>query len=681
MKTTDKITVLSGVAEKRAELYKKMGIETVGQLLEHYPKDYTDFSQVTKISDVPPNEHAVILCRVVKKIPAARIRQGLVIYKIIVTDGSDNLSVVLYNNRYAYESYQPEGEYRLYGRVTGNFTMKEMNAPVMIPADETRLMRPKYALTEGLTSQMVITNITQALSAAERIKDPLPDEIRRKFELCTREYAVKNIHFPESAHAAEIARRRLSFDELVTIQCAMSLIKSRSRENAGYQMKMLSGEEFFAALPFEPTNAQKKACADIFTDMCSSVPMNRLVQGDVGSGKTAVAAAACWFACKNGCQSALMAPTEILARQHCATLKELLDPLGITVGCLTGSMTPKQKAEIKGGLLSGDIRVITGTHALISESTEFDRLGLVITDEQHRFGVNQRKMFALKGEKPHKLVMSATPIPRTLALIMYGDLDISVINELPKGRQTVETYAVTGKLRSRALGFVRQRLEEGRQGYIVCPMIEEGNGENGSENEIQAVTSYAENISKNELNGCTIGILHGKMLPSEKDSVMSDFKEGKIQLLVSTTVIEVGVDVPNAAVILIESADRFGLSQLHQLRGRVGRGKHKSYCILVTDNATDEIRSRLRVMSATHDGFVIAEEDLKLRGAGDFFGSRQSGLPPLKIADLYGDPDLLEDASAAAKYLFSQSPDLSEFPLLKELAMKLLEENGTEGMN
>ena len=321
--------------------------------------------------------------------------------------------------------------------------------------------------------------------------------------------------------------------------------------------------------------------------------------------------------------------------------------------------------------------MITGTHALISESTEFKRLGLVITDEQHRFGVNQRKLFAMKGEKPHKLVMSATPIPRTLALIVYGDLDISVINELPKGRQPVETYAVTGKLRSRALGFVKKELDAGRQGYIVCPMIDDENGES----EIQAAAAYAKKISENELKGYSIGLLHGKMLPAEKDAVMADFKEGKISLLVSTTVIEVGVDVPNATVIMIESADRFGLSQLHQLRGRVGRGKYKSTCILVTDTATEETRARLKIISSTSDGFAIAEEDLKLRGAGDFFGSRQSGLPPLKAADLYNDRELLADTSTAAKMLLERSPDLSEFPLLKRRAETLLSQNGAEGMN
>ena len=675
---TDKITALSGVAAKRAALYNKLGIETVGDLIEHFPKSYTDYSETVKIADAPINEQAVIKGFVTKKIPAARIRQGLVLYKVIVDDGSDTLTVVLYNNRFAYEALELDKEYRLFGRISGGFTRKEMNTPQVIAADETRLIRPKYALTEGLSPQMVITNMTEALRCvSEQVEKFIPDDIRHKYELCTEEYALRNIHFPESAHAAEISRRRLGFDELLVMQCAMGLLRDRSREVTGCPMKPVDIGEFERSLPFEMTGAQKRACGEIFKDMCGITPMNRLVQGDVGSGKTAVAAAACWFAYKNGCQSALMAPTEILARQHYATLKNFLEPLGINVGCLTGSMTQKQKNEIKAQLKNGDINVITGTHALISESTEFDRLGLVITDEQHRFGVNQRKLFAMKGEKPHKLVMSATPIPRTLSLIIYGDLDISIINELPKGRQPVETYAVTGKLRSRALGFVKKELDAGRQGYIVCPMIDETDGNS----ELQAAKAYAEKIAAGELKGYTVGLLHGKMLPGEKDAVMADFKEGKIQLLVSTTVIEVGVDVPNATVIMIESSDRFGLSQLHQLRGRVGRGQYKSTCILLTDNATEETRARLKIMSSLHDGFAIAEEDLKMRGGGDFFGSRQSGLPPLKVADLYSDRQLLGDSSNAAKEILKNSPDLSEYPVLKEKAELLLDENGSEGMN
>lgn len=678
MKFGDKITALSGVAEKRAVLYKKLGIETIGDLLGHFPKDYIDFTETVSISEAPINEQAVVCGIVTSKIPAARIRQGLIIYKVIIADESDSLTVVIYNNRYAYEAFELNKEYRLFGRVSGGFTRKEMNSPLVIPSDDQKLIRPKYALTEGLTAQMVITNVTQALTVfEEKIEDFLPDFIRKKFELCNEEYAYRNIHFPESSHAAAISRRRLGFDELVTMQCALQLMKTDKEEITECPMNMTDISPFIESLPFEPTGAQMKAINDITADMCRQNPMNRLVQGDVGSGKTAVAAAACWFAAMNGCQSALMAPTEILARQHYNTLRSFLEPLGIKVGCLTGSLTPKQKNDIKKELSEGICTVVTGTHALISESTEFKRLGLVITDEQHRFGVNQRKLFAQKGQKPHKLVMSATPIPRTLALIIYGDLDISVINELPKGRIPIETYAVTGKLRSRALGFVKKELDAGRQGYIVCPMIE---GE-GCETEMQAAADYAAKISSGELKGYSIGLLHGKMLPAEKDAVMADFKDGKIQLLVSTTVIEVGVDVPNATIIMIESSDRFGLSQLHQLRGRVGRGRFKSYCILLTDNATDETRERLKIMSSTNNGFVIAEEDLRLRGAGDFFGSRQSGLPPLKAADLYNDRTLLADTGAAVKMLFEKSSDLSLFPLLKKRAEELLQENGSEGMN
>ncbi|MGN1088806.1 MAG: ATP-dependent DNA helicase RecG [Huintestinicola sp.] len=679
MQLTDKISSLSGIGAKRAELYNKMGIYTIGDLLEHYPRDYTDFSETVSIADAPINEQAVIKGFVKTKIPAARIRQGLVLYKVIIDDGTDTLTVVIYNNRYAYDALKQDCEYRLFGRITGGFTRKEMNSPMVIPENDDSLIRPKYPLTEGLTAQMVITNVKQALSAvSEQIEEFLPDNIRNKFELCTEEYAIRNIHFPQSSHGAEISGRRLGFDELLIMQCAMKLMKHNDKELAGCKMKSRDMSEFWDALPFEPTNAQKRAGEEIMSDMCADSPMNRLVQGDVGSGKTAVAAAACWFAVRNGAQAALMAPTEILARQHYNTLKGFLEPFGIKVGLLTGAMTPKQKKEIKQQLLSGEVMVAAGTHALISESTEFMRLGLVITDEQHRFGVNQRKLFALKGEHPHKLVMSATPIPRTLALIMYGDLDISVINELPKGRIPVETYAVTGKLRERALGFVKKELDAGRQGYIVCPMIDENDS---LENEIQAASAYAAKISEGFFKGYSVGLLHGKMLPAEKDEVMSRFKDGEIQLLVSTTVIEVGVDVPNATVIMIESSDRFGLSQLHQLRGRVGRGKHKSFCILLTDNATEETKSRLRVLSSSNDGFVIAEEDLKLRGAGDFFGSRQSGLPPLKAANLYNDRELLYDTGAAVKMLFEESADLSEFPLLKKRALELIAKNGSEGMN
>lgn len=677
MKLTDKVTAISGVGAKRAELYGVLGIDTVGGLLRHYPRSYIDFTSPVSFENVPDDEPCVVEGTVKKKLPAARIRQGLVLYKIIMDcGGCDSLTVVLYNNRFAYSAFEEGRTYRLYGRVTGNFVNKTMNTP-MVWEEGSEEIRPVYPLTEGLTNTMVITNVKEALQTAE-LPEFLPEEIRAEYDLMEEGEAVRAVHFPSSAHEEERARYRLGFDELIIMQAAMSLVKQSSGDVTGCAMKPFDMKEFYGRLPFEPTGAQQRAVEDIMADMQRKLPMNRLVQGDVGSGKTMVAAAACWLAYKNGCQSALMAPTEILARQHYSTLKGFLEPMGVNVGLLTGSMSQKEKRLIKEGLATGEINAVTGTHALISESTEFDRLGLVITDEQHRFGVNQRKMFAMKGERPHKLVMSATPIPRTLALIMYGDLDISVINEMPKGRIPVETHAVTGKLRSRALGFVKRELDSGRQGYIVCPKIEEG--ENG-DSEIQSAKEYMERISAGELKGYSIGLLHGKMTGEEKEQVMTEFKEGRLQLLVSTTVIEVGVDVPNASIIMIESADRFGLSQLHQLRGRVGRGRFKSYCVLVTDNLNDETRERLRTISSTNDGFAVAEADLRLRGAGDFFGSRQSGLTALKIADLSRFRDLPAATNNALNKLLKGSPDMSGYPELKARAQELLAENGSEGMN
>ena len=405
--------------------------------------------------------------------------------------------------------------------------------------------------------------------------------------------------------------------------------------------------------------------------MQKNFPMNRLIQGDVGSGKTAVAAGAAFFAYKNGCQTALMAPTEILAAQHYETLCGFLEPLGVKVVLLTGSMTAKKKEKVKAGIAAGEYSVVVGTHALVQASTTFKKLGLVITDEQHRFGVGQRAMLAGKGDNPHKLVMSATPIPRTLALMIYGDLDISVLKELPKGRQPVETYAVTGKLRERAFGYVKQHLDEGRQGYIVCPMIEE------SAADLQDVKSYAKNLSEGFFKDYRVGLLHGKLSADKKETVMKKFKEHEIDLLVSTTVVEVGVDVPNAAIMVIENADRFGLSQLHQLRGRVGRGQFKSSCILITDNPTEEVVQRLKILSKSHDGFEISQEDLKLRGPGDFFGSRQHGLPKMKIADMSQNMDVMVKAQTAAKAILDKDPQLDspQNSGLKELVERLFEQN------
>ncbi len=668
------IRMLKGVGEKRAELYEKIGINTVGDLLFHFPRRYTDYSGPTPIDSAPIGEHAVIRAMVVKKSPAARIRQGLTLYKLFAEDESGGrITLTYYNNRFAADALREGEEYLFSGKVSGNLLRREMNSPSVLKVTEKNLLRPVYPLTEGLTAAMVTANVEEVLNSMgdSFFTDTLPDGIRQKYSLSTLEYAVRSIHFPQDAHAAEIARKRLAFDELLRLQLGMILIKNRTKTENGCKMspKDREMEEFYRSLPFELTGAQKRAAAEIIADMCGGAPMNRLVQGDVGSGKTAVAAAAALFAAKNGYQTALMAPTEILAGQHFATLTEMLEPAGVTVCRITGAMTKKQRTEAAEKLAAGEYTVAVGTHALISESTAFKRLGLVITDEQHRFGVNQRSALADKGVNPHKLVMSATPIPRTLAMIIYGDLDISVLNELPKGRRKIETYAVTQKLRARALGFVKKQLDEGRQGYIVCPMIEE------NENELTAAKGYVKELKKTVLADCRTGLLHGKMPAAEKDKVMTAFKEHELDLLVATTVVEVGVDVPNANIIVIENADRFGLSQLHQLRGRVGRGKYQSYCVLIAGNVTEESRSRLKIMTKTSDGFEISEYDLKMRGAGDFFGSRQHGLPDLKIADAAADRELLADCQSAAKELLKSSPDLSKYPALKKQVEELFSQN------
>ncbi|MBQ5317978.1 MAG: ATP-dependent DNA helicase RecG [Oscillospiraceae bacterium] len=668
------IRELKGVGEKRAELYGKMGIKTAGDLIFHFPRRYIDYSEPIAASLAEIGQHAVIRALVIKKQPAARIRKGLTLYKIYAEDDSgERITITYYNNRFASDALKEGEEYLFSGKISGNMTRKEMNSPTVLKADSENLLRPVYPLTEGLTAAMVITNITEILANADAsfFEEIIPAEMRMEYALSTMEYAVRSIHFPKDVHASELAKKRLAFDELLKLQLGMMLMKSRTRAENGCKMKPMEKEmeQFYSALPFEMTGAQKRAVDDIIKDMCGNTPMSRLIQGDVGSGKTAVAAAAALFAAKNGFQTALMAPTEILARQHYKTLSEMLEPLGIAVCCVTGAMTKKQRTEAAEKLASGEYAVAVGTHALISDSTEFENLGLVITDEQHRFGVNQRATLAEKGHNPHKLVMSATPIPRTLALIIYGDLDISVLNELPKGRQKIETFAVTAKLRERALGFVKKQLDEGRQAYIVCPMIEE------NENELAAAKGYAESLKKTVLAEYRTGLLHGKMPAAEKDKVMAEFKAHELDLLVATTVVEVGVDVPNATIIVIENADRFGLSQLHQLRGRVGRGAHQSYCVLIAGTVTDESRQRLEIMTKTSDGFAISEYDLKMRGAGDFFGNRQHGLPDLKIADIAADRELLADCQRAAKTLIEESPDLTKFPVLKSEVEKLFTQN------
>ena len=649
------IEYLKGVGRARGEKYRKLGITTPYELIYHIPRAYLDFRVHVPVRQAVLGEYNVLKLTVFRKMPPQRIRGGMVICKAAATDGIDDILIVVYNNVYGFQALKEGETYYMYGKVSGNFLRKEISAPVYISANENVLIQPNYHLTQGLSVNMVRTNMRQALGIMkEQPFETLSGDIMRKYDLCPLMWALENIHFPTSDSAAETARKRLAFDELLKLQLGMSLMKSRSRKITACKMvDSVDVGEFERGLPFELTEDQKKAVNEITADLCRDVPMNRLLQGDVGSGKTAVAAAACYFAAKSGFQSALMAPTEILAAQHFRTLSDFLEPFGLSVCLLTGSVTAKNKAKIREKIASGEIDVVVGTHAIIQKDVEYRSLGLVITDEQHRFGVAQRAALAEKGDSPHRLVMSATPIPRTLALIIYGDLDISAITQLPKGRQPVKTYAVTGKLRSRAFGFVRKALDEGRQAYVVCPMIEE------SESELFAVKTYAENAAKGDLKGYTTALLHGKMSTAEKDRTMKKFRDGEIQVLICTTVVEVGVDVPNAAVIVIENAERFGLSQLHQLRGRVGRGQYESSCILITDNTTEDCLKRMKIMSSTTDGFKISEEDLKMRGPGDFFGNAQHGLPPLKIADIACNMELMNKARECAGELLAADPELA----------------------
>lgn len=646
---------LKGVGEKRARLFEKLGAPTIGALLRVYPRAYEDFTHPYRIQDAPSDRPCAVRATLLRRPVETRIRGGMTLYKALAADGESELELTWFNNPYVVNLLHEDEEYLFYGRVGVNFLKREMAAPEFFRAAACPPVRPVYRQTQGLTSRLVENAMGNALRLLpDTVRDPIPSEIRLQYTLCHLRFALENIHFPKDMESLEIARRRLIFEELLILQLGLLRMRGRSRAKSRLRLERDVSGEFYALLPFSPTNAQKRAVAEAVADMTGGYPMNRLVQGDVGSGKTAVAAALCYCAVKNGFQAALMAPTEILARQHFNVLSGLLEKAGIRVGLLTGSLSAAKKREAAAALRSGEIQLAVGTHALLSEGVEFRRLGLVVTDEQHRFGVAQRAALSAKGDSPHILVMSATPIPRTLALMIYGDLDISVLDELPPGRQPVETYAISGEKRQRAFRFLRKQIDAGRQCYIICPMIDEG------QNDMASVTQYAERLNREWLPGYRVGVLHGRMKPKEKEAVMSDFAAGNLPLLVSTTVVEVGVDVPNATVMLIENAERYGLSQLHQLRGRVGRGKERSYCILVSDAQNEEAVARLAVLCRTNDGFEIADEDLKLRGPGDFFGRRQHGLPELKIADMMGDTAVLKEAQAVARELIAEDDDLSQ---------------------
>ncbi|MBR4073064.1 MAG: ATP-dependent DNA helicase RecG [Clostridia bacterium] len=641
------IQYLKGVGEKRAESLKKSGIDTIGALLRFFPRRYEDWSNPTPIYDAPMDIPVCIKARIVSPIKEKYIRANMTVYKFSAADESGEIFVTIFNNKYLAAKLHYGSEYLFYGKLTGNFFARELSSPEISEISSGGI-RPIYKSIHGLNSKAIEKLVKNAL-VSNIGQDPLPENIREKYNLCDIRFALENIHFPRNTDALERAKKRLVFEELFILQTGLSLLKFKKKIKSDLNISVNYKDEFKSLLPYPLTSAQDRVIDECLSDMMSGRLMNRLVQGDVGSGKTAVAAALCYIVARNGYQAALMAPTEILAQQHYKTLSSLLEPKGISCCLLTGSMTKKAKNESNFSIVSGEASVIIGTHALISEGVEFRNLALVITDEQHRFGVAQRSKLAGKGISPHTLVMSATPIPRTLGLVIYGDLDVSIIDEYPKGRQQVESYCVTSELRKRVYNYIKKHLDEGRQGYIVCPLVEENETV-----DITPAVEYFEKLKEGEFAEYEVGLLLGKMKSREKDEVMHRFANGEIKLLICTTVVEVGIDVPNAAIMVIENAERFGLSQLHQLRGRVGRGGYKSTCILISDSTGEGTKERLNVIKNNTDGFKIADEDLRLRGPGDFLGNRQHGLPQLNIADISADLDTLRIAGDAAQKLIEE---------------------------
>lgn len=645
---SDPITVLKGIGPAKAKCFAALNIITLEDLICHFPRGYDDRTQMVRIEKLQPDVPACFRAMVMNTPRTSHIRKGLDLTKVQVADTTGRLNLTFFNAKYAAEQLHYGEEYLFYGAVSGDFIGYSMTNPVFEPVDSapgvTRRILPVYPLTAGLTNAAVGRAVAQAMEICPAPEEIIPERIRREFDILPAEEAYRAIHAPQSMAQAEQAKRRLIFEEFFVFSAGLSLMRTAREEKhcRPYENRDLS--RFYRALPFSLTGAQQRVIGQILEDLGKGAPMNRLVQGDVGSGKTMVAAAAAFCAVGNGDQAALMAPTEILAEQHFRSLEALLTPLGIRVGLLTGSMTPKNKERIRQSIAQGELDLVIGTHALVSDQTRFAKLGLVITDEQHRFGVGQRSALSAKGDCAHLLVMSATPIPRTLALLMYGDLDVSVLDELPPGRQRVDTFLVGESYRARINAFIRKQVEQGHQCYVVCPAVEQTDGMS-----LKAASEWAHTLQETVFPDLRIALLHGQMKGSEKDQVMARFAAGEADVLVATTVIEVGVDVPNATLMVIEDADRFGLSQLHQLRGRVGRGSAKSYCVMTTHNRNEQTVARLKALCKTNDGFAIAREDLKLRGPGDFFGARQSGMPAFRVADLGVDLQTLEQAQQASK--------------------------------
>ena len=675
---TTNVRYIRGIGEQKARSLAKLGILTLRDLISYFPRAYEDRRRSRKIAELEDGESACVEAMVAEPPSTHRARgSSAELVKVRAGDEGGARVITFFNQPYMKNSLKAGETYTFFGRAEGAGRRKTMVNPLVEREGARELtgrIVPIYPLTAGISQLALARAVAQGLSAcADILPDPLPEEVRREHQLCHIGYAYRQLHFPDSDEELALARKRVVFEELFLLAIGLKKLRSRRDDLTCRPFEKLGLDDFFAALPFSLTDAQRRAIDEILADLSSARPMNRLVQGDVGSGKTMVAAAAIVCAVRNGRQAALMAPTEILADQHYRGLSPLLERLGISSALLTGSMPAKARRAVLAAAESGEVQVIIGTHALISADVVYRDLGLVVTDEQHRFGVAQRSALSAKGEQPHLLVMSATPIPRTLALIIYGDLDISIIDQLPPGRQKIRTACRSGASRPRIYDFMSSEIAAGGQAYVICSMVEENDT---IPDDRKAAVAYAKTLQEQVFPRLRVACVHGRMKPKEKEAVMSAFSAGEVHILVSTTVVEVGVDVPNANIMLVEDADRFGLSQLHQLRGRVGRGQRQSYCILLSDNQSEETRARLKIMAQTSDGFRIAEEDLRLRGPGDFFGRRQHGLPALKTADLTCDVVLLKEAQQSAERLLERDPALKSHPITAQRVEEMFQNSG-----
>ena len=650
------IQYLKGVGPAKAKLFEKLGITTVSALLRFFPRTYENWKDTVSILEAVPDKQVCIKAIVAQMPEEHRTAGGKILTKTTATDGTWVMTLTFFNNRYVKNQLEEGQEYLFFGKIQDSvYGGREMLSPRFVKAEGGTGLHPIYHQTQSLNAKAIAKCVRAALdSYSDLLPETLPEDLIKKYRLLPLREAVEKIHFPQSEDDILAARRRLIYEELLVLQLGLLRIRSDKAQADAVALSTDFTPEFFSHLPFSPTQAQRRAVAECVADMQKTKPMNRLLQGDVGSGKTAVAAALVYTAVKNGLQAAVMAPTEVLAEQHAKTFSNFFKGTSVRCALLTGTVNAAQKKHLKAALKAGEIDLLIGTHAILQADVEFHNLGLVVTDEQHRFGVEQRAALRSKGTAPHTLVMSATPIPRTVALVIYGDLDISILDELPKGRKPILTYAVDTSYRKRLYDFIKKHIADGGQGYIVCPLVEEG------ETERVSAQALYEKLAADEFKNYRVGLLHGKIKPKEKEEIMRRFASGEIQLLICTVVVEVGIDVPNSSVMLIENAECFGLSQLHQLRGRIGRGQRQSHCVLVSDAKNEVSQRRFQILCDTNDGFRIADEDLQLRGPGDFFGARQHGLPSLKIADLATDSRILHAAQSDARRILGEDPDLEK---------------------